>query len=105
MAAVTRLSANLSNSFARGLVLVACCCVTQALAAQGTPQAPASSQTPPPAAGPTSPPAEELPRGRVVERVATAKDLAQTYALYLPSNYSPARRWPVLYCFDPGARG
>ncbi|MBV9923613.1 MAG: hypothetical protein JOZ96_01130 [Acidobacteria bacterium] len=49
--------------------------------------------------------AEELPRGQVVERVATLKDPAQTYALYLPSNYTPERRWPTLYCFDPLARG
>ncbi|HEX7773991.1 MAG TPA: hypothetical protein VF435_16330, partial [Pyrinomonadaceae bacterium] len=24
---------------------------------------------------------------------------------YLPSNYTPNRKWPVLYAFDPGARG
>ncbi|HEX8117944.1 MAG TPA: hypothetical protein VF521_11790, partial [Pyrinomonadaceae bacterium] len=35
----------------------------------------------------------------------TVKDPAQTYALYLPSNYTPERRWPTLYCFDPLARG
>lgn len=56
-------------------------------------------------AGRPSSTAEELPRGRVVETVATLKDSSQTYALYLPSNYTPARRWPVLYCFDPLARG
>jgi predicted esterase len=37
--------------------------------------------------------------------VATLKDPAQTYALYLPSDYTPERRRPVLYCFDPAARG
>jgi predicted esterase len=25
--------------------------------------------------------------------------------LYLPSNYTPDRRWPVIYAFDPFARG
>ena len=32
-------------------------------------------------------------------------DAAQSYALYLPSAYSGDRRWPIIYCFDPGARG
>lgn len=99
---------NSSNLITRGLVLVACCvvcCVAQGRPAPATPQAPAAVPTPPPTAGRPSPPAEELPRGRVVEAVATLKDPAQTYALYLPSNYTPARRWPMLYCFDPLARG
>ncbi len=30
---------------------------------------------------------------------------AESYALFLPSNYSPQRAWPILYCFDPVARG
>jgi predicted esterase len=29
----------------------------------------------------------------------------QTYALYLPSHYTPHQRWPVIYAFDPAARG
>jgi len=29
----------------------------------------------------------------------------ESYALYVPSTYSPERNWPILYCFDPGARG
>jgi pimeloyl-ACP methyl ester carboxylesterase len=29
----------------------------------------------------------------------------QTYALFVPSNYTAERRWPILYCLDPGARG
>ncbi len=43
--------------------------------------------------------------GRVLEQVAAAKDPGQTYALYVPSAYSPEKRWPVIFCFDPGARG
>ena len=43
-------------------------------------------------------------RGTVSE-VVTLDDPAQTYALYLPSQYSPDRRWPVIYAFDPFARG
>ena len=29
----------------------------------------------------------------------------QSYALYLPSTYSPDRKWPVVFAFDPAARG
>jgi len=79
--------------------------VAQAGPAPATPQAPAAAPAPPPTAVRPSPPAEGLPRGRVAEAVATLKDPSQTYALYLPSNYTPARRWPILYCFDPLARG
>lgn len=81
------------------------CGVPRVRPASSTPQAPAAAPTPPPTAGRPTSPAEELPRGRVVERVATLKDPSQTYALYLPSSYTSARRLPVLYCFDPLARG
>src|SRR5689334_3225671 len=46
-----------------------------------------------------------IPRGQIVERVEALNDPSQSYALYLPSNYTPDRKWPVLYAFDPGARG
>ena len=43
--------------------------------------------------------------GRVIERVACKNNPDQSYALYLPSNYSSTRKWPLLAAFDPGARG
>ncbi|HEX8129107.1 MAG TPA: dienelactone hydrolase family protein [Pyrinomonadaceae bacterium] len=46
-----------------------------------------------------------LPRGRLIERVALRDDATQGYALYLPSGYTPDKRWPILYCLDPLARG
>jgi predicted esterase len=49
--------------------------------------------------------ATEIPKGRIVESVSCIDDSAQTYAVYLPSNYSPEKKWPVLYALDPGARG
>jgi len=49
--------------------------------------------------------AEVLPKGRVLDQVVCAGDERQSYALYLPPQYEPGRRWPVLYCLDPGARG
>ncbi len=48
---------------------------------------------------------ESIPRGQIVERIEALSDSSQSYALYLPSNYTPNRKWPVLYAFDPGARG
>lgn len=43
--------------------------------------------------------------GVVMPRLVCAADPTQSYALYLPSDYTPDRPWPILYCFDPGARG
>lgn len=44
-------------------------------------------------------------RGTVLEKVACLNDASQSYALYLPSHYSPDRAWPIIYVFDPAARG
>ena len=49
--------------------------------------------------------AQELAAGQIIERVACKADQSQSYALFLPSNYKPDRKWPIIYCFDPGARG
>ena len=57
------------------------------------------------AASPAITQTESIPRGQVVERIEALSDSSQSYALYLPSNYTPNRKWPVLYAFDPGARG
>jgi predicted esterase len=46
-----------------------------------------------------------IPLGQIVDKVVCAQDVNQTYALYLPSNYVSTRKWPILYAFDPGARG
>lgn len=48
---------------------------------------------------------DELPRGQVIESVACKADPQQSYALYLPSGYTPEKKWPMLYAFDPVARG
>ncbi|HXP83133.1 MAG TPA: hypothetical protein VN841_00345 [Bryobacteraceae bacterium] len=49
--------------------------------------------------------AQDLPRGQIVDTVKSAADQAQTYVLYLPSNYTPAKRWNLILAFDPGGRG
>jgi predicted esterase len=48
---------------------------------------------------------EPLPRGKIVDRVVCKSDPSKSYALYVPSSYTPDRAWPILYCFDPDARG
>src|SRR3989442_3220864 len=49
--------------------------------------------------------AQDLPRGQVVDEVKCAGDPTQSYALYLPSNYSRDRTWSLLLAFHPAARG
>jgi tetratricopeptide (TPR) repeat protein len=43
--------------------------------------------------------------GVVHGSVPVSADPTNSYALYVPSNYSAARRWPLLLVFDPFARG
>jgi poly(3-hydroxybutyrate) depolymerase len=43
--------------------------------------------------------------GKFSEKIVCEADATQSYALYVPSNYDAAKLWPVIYCFDPGARG
>ena len=50
-------------------------------------------------------PAPELPRGRVVDKIVCAASPKESYAVYLPSGYSPDRAWPILYVLDPRSRG
>jgi predicted esterase len=46
-----------------------------------------------------------VPLGSVLPHVATAVNSEQSYALYLPRHYSRDHLWPILYIFDPMARG
>ena len=54
-------------------------------------------------AGPAA--AQEIVKGKLVEKVACLEEPSQSYALYLPSAFDPGRKWPILFLFDPGARG
>jgi dienelactone hydrolase len=46
-----------------------------------------------------------LPAGQIIDSVPCAGDPTQDYALYLPSAYTPAKAWPIIYTFDPLAFG
>src|SRR5688572_29360846 len=49
--------------------------------------------------------AQGLTPGVIHDEIAVADDPSETYALYLPSDYSPDRPWSLLLGFHPGARG
>ena len=48
---------------------------------------------------------QDLVKGKIQDRIVCRDDPSQSYALYIPSTYDPARNWPILYAFDPGGRG
>lgn len=48
---------------------------------------------------------EALVPGKLIKQVFCRDHAEQSYAVYLPSGYTPDRRWPIIYGFDPGARG
>lgn len=48
---------------------------------------------------------DDVQPGRIIERVVCKNNPDQSYALYVPSNYSPTRKWALLAAFDPVARG
>ena len=70
--------------------------------AQSTPALDPLHPMAPPAA-PTQTPA--FARGEIVDPVACTNFPGQSYALYLPSNYTPDRSWPVIYVYDPREHG
>ena len=44
-------------------------------------------------------------RGEIIDPVVAVADTGQSYALYLPPDYDPSRRWPLILALDPAARG
>jgi dienelactone hydrolase len=46
-----------------------------------------------------------LPKGKLVDTVPCRQQSAQTYALYLPKNYTVAKKFPIVYFFDAHASG
>jgi predicted esterase len=43
-------------------------------------------------------------QGELVERIVSAADSSQAYALFLPAAYTEERRWPLLLVLDPRGR-
>jgi len=48
---------------------------------------------------------ERFQRGTVIDKIVCKADSSQSYALYLPGGYSPQKKWPILFAFDPGGKG
>ncbi len=46
-----------------------------------------------------------VPKGKVVDTVKCIYSREQTYALYLPSYYTTEEKYPIIYIFEPAARG
>jgi predicted esterase len=48
---------------------------------------------------------ENQQRGIIVDTLRCKSNPKFSYALYLPTNYSEVVKWPVIFVFDPAARG
>jgi predicted esterase len=48
---------------------------------------------------------QDLPKGQIIDEVKCKADETQTYALYLPSGYTPDKKWNIILAFDPRGRG
>lgn len=47
----------------------------------------------------------DLTAGQIIDQVTCTADPSQSYALFVPADYTPTRPWPVIFAFDPGGRG
>lgn len=50
-------------------------------------------------------PPQDIQKGEIIDKIICQDKPEQSYALYLPSDYTPEKSWPILYAFDPGAIG
>jgi hypothetical protein len=50
-------------------------------------------------------PTPGFPTGVVIPKVVVEGTPEQSYALYLPAKYTPAKAWPIMFAFDPEAQG
>ncbi len=53
----------------------------------------------------TVPTKENFAKGQLIENVLNLNDASQSYAMYLPSNYSSDKIYPVIYAFDAHGAG
>ena len=54
---------------------------------------------------PAQPLDSPLAPGTIAPKVVCRERAEQSYALYLPSSYTANKRWPIVYVFEPAARG
>ena len=48
---------------------------------------------------------QRIPKGELADPVLSAYDPKQTHAVYVPSRYTPDKKWPILFCFEARSRG
>jgi dienelactone hydrolase len=48
---------------------------------------------------------QPLEHGKIITKVKCKKNLMHSYALYLPSNFSEEKKYPLIICFDPQGSG
>jgi predicted esterase len=65
----------------------------------------AVAQQPPKPPAPADASAQLPQPGKIMPAVQVTGRPGQSYALYVPSDYTAAGRWPIIYAFDPAARG
>ncbi len=58
-----------------------------------------------PVGGRTFPLQSAFEKGKIIDKVVCQHFPSQSYALYLPQEYTPDKSWPILFAFDPSARG
>lgn len=46
-----------------------------------------------------------LKKGAVVDSLPLSDSIAESFAMYLPINYSADKNWPIVFVFDPEGRG
>jgi poly(3-hydroxybutyrate) depolymerase len=49
--------------------------------------------------------AQDAPPAQGTRQLEVRNHQGQSYWMFVPSNYTADRAWPILYCLDPGARG
>ncbi len=48
---------------------------------------------------------QALEKGKIITKVKCQKNRTQSYAAFIPSNYSEDKKCPVIFCFDPSGNG
>ncbi|MGQ0827857.1 MAG: TPR end-of-group domain-containing protein [Bacteroidota bacterium] len=48
---------------------------------------------------------ENFETGKILERIVCKKDTSQSFAMYLPKNYSTEKTFPIVIAFDPQGTG
>ena len=48
---------------------------------------------------------QTIPKGRIGDPVPSSFDSTQTHAVYIPKSYTPEKKWPILFAFEPRSQG